>query len=187
MTNMEAANFKNHFMIAMPGSVAGDFAASVSLIAEHSDEGAMGLVVNKPLDLAVADMLGQLDIEAHVARNMPVYWGGPVQSDRGFVLHRDEGDWESTLNLGHDMAITTSRDILEAIGNGFGPSDFMILLGYAGWGAGQLEKEMLGNSWLSTPADPRVVFDSTCEQRWADAAGLLGIAAHQLTGQAGHA
>lgn len=184
---MDIANFKNHFLIAMPGCMAGGFADSIALLAEHGEAGAMGLVVNKPLELAVADMLAQLDIEAHVSRNMPVYWGGPVQTERGFVLHYDEGRWESTLHLDGDLAITTSRDILEAIGNGFGPSAFMILLGYAGWDEGQLEQEILGNSWLTVPADPGIIFDTPYQQRWHEAAGLLGISASQLSSQAGHA
>ncbi|WP_353215786.1 YqgE/AlgH family protein [Salinisphaera hydrothermalis] len=184
---MDATQFKNQFLLAMPGRVEGEFADSVTFVAEHNADGAMGLVINKPSDLAVADMLSQLDIEAHVARDMPVYWGGPIQTERGFVLHRDEGDWESSLHIDGGLAITTSRDILEAIGNGFGPSAFLITLGYAGWGDGQLEQEMLANSWLSTPADQSIIFESPVERRWADAAGLLGVSAHQLSGLAGHA
>ncbi|RJS94814.1 YqgE/AlgH family protein [Salinisphaera sp. Q1T1-3] len=184
---MQSAQFKNQFLLAMPGQVEGDFSSSVTLLAEHNDDGAMGLVINKPSDLAFADMLSQLDIEAHVDRDMPVYWGGPVQTERGFVLHVDEGDWESSLHIDGGLAITTSRDILEAIGNGFGPSAYLITLGYAGWGAGQLESEMLANSWLTTPAESRIIFSSPAERRWADAAGLLGLEAHQLSGRAGHA
>lgn len=179
--------FKNQFLLAMPGQVGGEFSASVTLIAEHNDDGAMGLVINKPSDLAVADMLAQLDIEAHVDRHMPVYWGGPVQTERGFVLHTNEGDWESSLAIDNGLAITTSRDILEAIGNGFGPSAYLITLGYAGWGKGQLENEIKANSWLTTPAESRIIFQSPAERRWADAAGLLGLEAHQLTSLAGHA
>ncbi|WP_424821194.1 YqgE/AlgH family protein [Salinisphaera sp.] len=184
---MDAMQFKNQFLLAMPGRVEGEFADSVTFLAEHNNDGAMGLVINKPSDLGVADMLSQLDIEAHVARDLPVYWGGPVQTERGFVLHRDEGDWESSLHIDGGLAITTSRDILEAIGNGFGPSAFLIALGYAGWGEGQLEQEMLANSWLTTPAEQRIIFESPIERRWADAAGLLGVSAHQLSGLAGHA
>lgn len=184
---MDTALFKNHFLLAMPGRVGGEFTESVIFIAEHNDEGGMGLVVNKPSELAVAEMLSQLDIEAHVDRRLPVYWGGPVQTERGFVLHRDEGDWESTLHIDGGLAITTSRDILEAIGNGFGPSAYLITLGYAGWGSGQLEQEMLANSWLTIPVDASVLFESPADRRWADAAGLLGVSAHQLSGLAGHA
>lgn len=184
---MNADQFKNQFLLAMPGQVAGDFAASVTLIADHNADGAMGLVINKPSDLALVDMLSQLDIEAHVDRDMPVYWGGPVQTERGFVLHADEGEWESSLHLDGGLAITTSRDILEAIGNGFGPSAYLITLGYAGWGKGQLENEILANSWLTTPAESRIIFQSPSARRWADAAGLLGLQPHQLSGLAGHA
>lgn len=184
---MDATSFKNQLLLAMPGRVEGEFADSVIFIAEHNTDGAMGLVINKPSDLAVTDMLSQLDIEAHVDGSVPVYWGGPVQSERGFVLHRDEGDWESTLHIEGGLAITTSRDILEAIGNGFGPSHYLITLGYAGWGEGQIEQEMLANSWLTTPAEQSILFESTVERRWADAASLLGVSAHQLSGLAGHA
>ncbi|ROO28719.1 hypothetical protein SAOR_05550 [Salinisphaera orenii MK-B5] len=179
--------FRNQFLLAMPGRVGGDFADSVTFIAEHNDDGAMGLVINKPSDLAVRDMLQHMDIEPHVDHGLPVYWGGPVQTERGFVLHRDEGDWESTLHVCGGLAITTSRDILEAIGNGFGPSDYLITLGYAGWGDGQLESEMLANSWLNTPASDRIIFESPIAERWAAAARQLGVEAHQLSATAGHA
>ena len=179
--------FRNQFLLAMPGRVAGNFADSVTLIAEHNDDGAMGLVINKPSELTVRDMLGHMDIEAHVDKQLPVFWGGPVQPERGFVLHRDEGDWESSLKIAGNLAITTSRDILEAIGNGFGPSAYLITLGYAGWGDGQLESEMLANSWLSTPSSEQIIFDTPVKIRWAAAAKLLGVEAHQLSGLAGHA
>lgn len=171
----------------MPGVVGGGFEGSVTFLAEHNSDGAMGLVINKPTDISVNDMLSQMDIEAHVGKHRPIYWGGPVQPERGFVLHLDEGDWESTLRIDGGLAITTSRDVLEAIGNGFGPSAYLITLGYAGWGDGQLDSEMLANSWLTTPAEQQIIFESPVERRWADAAGLLGLKAHQLSGLAGHA
>jgi len=179
--------FRNQFLLAMPGSVGGEFADSVTFIAEHNDDGAMGLVINKPSDLSVRGMLEHMKIEAHVDHGLPVFWGGPVQPERGFVLHRDGGEWESTLNVGGGLAITTSRDILEAIGNGFGPSAYLITLGYAGWGDGQLEKEMLANSWLNTPSDDQIIFEAPVNQRWAAAARMLGLEAHQLSGLSGHA
>lgn len=179
--------FRNQFLLAMPGHVGGEFADTVTFIAEHNDEGAMGLVINKPSELSVREMLGHMDIEAHVDQGLPVFWGGPVQPERGFVLHRDEGQWESTLHIDDGLAITTSRDVLEAIGNGFGPSEYLVTLGYAGWGAGQLEQEMLANSWLNTPAESRIIFEEPVERRWAAAARLLGVEAHQLSGTAGHA
>lgn len=171
----------------MPGHVGGEFAESVTFIADHNASGAMGLVVNKLTELAVSDVLLQLDIEVNVACRKHVHWGGPVAPDRGFVLHRDEGNWESTLHIEGDIAITTSRDILEAIGNGFGPSHFLITLGYAGWGEGQLESELLRNSWLTAPADQRIIFESPINRRWADAARLLGLSIDQISGQSGHA
>jgi len=170
----------------MPGSVSGNFDQSLTFIAEHNDDGAMGLVVNKPSDLSVGDMLAQMQIDADIHPGIPVYWGGPVQPERGFVLHRDEGEWESTLHVGHGLAITTSRDILEAIGNGSGPADYLIALGYAGWGDGQLENEMLHNSWLNIPADAQIIFDTPVARRWAAAARLLGLEAHQLSTHVGH-
>jgi putative transcriptional regulator len=184
---MSEGLFRNQFLLAMPGRVGGVFADSVTFIAEHNDDGAMGLVINKPSELRVRDVLAHMDIEAHVPAQQPVFWGGPVQTERGFVLHRDEGHWESTLKVGGSLALTTSRDVLEAIGNGFGPSDYLITLGYAGWGDGQLEDEMLANSWLNTPASDQILFDTPVEARWAAAARLLGLEAHQLSGLIGHA
>ncbi|MDA3921108.1 MAG: YqgE/AlgH family protein [Salinisphaera sp.] len=184
---MQQGLFRNQLLLAMPGVVGGEFDGSVTFIVEHNDDGAMGLVINKPTDLTVADILSQMDIETHVDGRMPVYWGGPVQPERGFVLHTGAGDWESTLRVDDDLAITTSRDILEAIGNGFGPADYLVTLGYAGWGDGQLESEMLANSWLSTPASHAIIFESPVASRWADAAGLLGLKAHQLSSLVGHA
>ncbi|HLQ84879.1 MAG TPA: YqgE/AlgH family protein [Salinisphaeraceae bacterium] len=178
--------FRHQFLLAMPGSVSGNFDQSLTFIAEHNDDGAMGLVVNKPSDLSVGDMLAQMQIDADIHPGIPVYWGGPVQPERGFVLHRDEGEWESTLHVGHGLAITTSRDILEAIGNGSGPADYLIALGYAGWGDGQLENEMLHNSWLNIPADAQIIFDTPVARRWAAAARLLGLEAHQLSTHVGH-
>src|SRR5699024_10635808 len=145
---METTQFKNQFLLAMPGRVGGAFAGSVALIAEHDENGALGLVINKPGEITVSQLLSQLDIEAHVRPDERVYWGGPVATEHGFVLHTDDGGWQSTLRLDGGLAITTSRDILEAIGNGFGPADYLITLGYSGWGGGQLESELLENSWL---------------------------------------
>lgn len=179
--------FRHQFLLAMPGRVGGNFEQSLTFIAEHNDDGAMGLVVNKPSDLSISDVLSQMDIEAGIKPDRPVFWGGPVQSERGFVLHRDEGKWESTLHMDHDLAITTSRDILEAIGNNQGPADYLIALGYAGWADGQLEDEILNNSWLTTPADAQVIFGTPIARRWAAAAKLLGVQAHQLSGHVGHA
>src|SRR5699024_3449695 len=137
--------FRHQFLLAMPGGAGGNFTQSLSFIAEHNADGAMGLVINKPGDLTVSDMLSQMNINADIGHDRPVFWGGPVQPERGFVLHRDEGDWESTLHVDPGLAITTSRDVLEAIGNGCGPKDYLITLGYAGWADGQLEDEMRAN------------------------------------------
>jgi|SRR5699024_4113957 len=184
---MSSGIFRHQFLLAMPGQMGGDFEQSLAFIAEHNDEGAMGLVVNKPCDLSINDVLGQMNIDADITPDRPVYWGGPVQPERGFVLHRDDGDWESTLHMEHGLAITTSKDILEAIGNGCGPADYLITLGYAGWSDGQLENEMLDNSWLTAPADAQIIFTTPIARRWAAAAKQLGVQAHQLSGHAGHA
>lgn len=178
--------FRHQFLLAMPGGAGGNFNQSLSFIAEHNADGAMGLVINKPSDLTVNDMLSQMDINADTGHNRPVYWGGPVQPERGFVLHRDGGHWESTLHVDHGLAITTSRDVLEAIGNGCGPTDYLITLGYAGWADGQLEDEMLANSWLSAPADAQIIFSTPIAERWSAAARLLGVQPHQLSAHAGH-
>lgn len=179
--------FRHQFLLAMPGGASGDFDQSLTFIAEHNDDGAMGLVINKPSDLAVSDMLDQMNINNDIDADRPVYWGGPVQTERGFVLHRDEGEWEATLHVGNGLALTTSRDVLEAIGNGSGPTDFLITLGYAGWDNGQLENEVLNNSWLSMPADSQIIFTTPIAQRWSAAAQLLGLQGHQLSAHAGHA
>lgn len=179
--------FRHQFILAMPGRVGGNFDQSLAFIAEHNDDGAMGLVINKPSELSANDVLEQMDINTGAKPDRPVYWGGPIAPERGFVLHRDDGKWESTLHVGHDLAITTSKDILEAIGNEHGPSDYLIALGYAGWTDGQLENEMLNNSWLNTPADAQIIFATPISKRWAAAAKLLGVQAHQLSHHAGHA
>lgn len=179
----------NHFLIAMPSLADENFARSVTLICEHSEEGAMGIVINRPTDLRLGDILEQLGIEPVKAINAApsVYLGGPVQNNRGFVLHEPVGSWESTLQVTDTLGVSTSRDILEAIAQNRGPEKFLVALGYAGWGAGQLEREISENSWLSGPASREILFDLPVEQRWKAAAQLVGVDLTTLSGEAGHA
>ena len=165
----------NQFLMAMPGVVGGELAGTVIYICEHSEKGALGLVINRPTDLSLAGLLEKIDLEFETAPQdaSPIFFGGPVHTDRGFVLHSPPGDFSSSIKLG-DLALTTSRDVLQAVAAGTGPEKILITLGYAGWGAGQLENEISQNAWLTVAAD-------------AAAMKLLGIDPSMLTGVAGHA
>ncbi|MGD9389332.1 MAG: YqgE/AlgH family protein [Thioalkalispiraceae bacterium] len=179
----------NQFLIAMPALEDPNFSHTVSYICEHTPQGAMGVVINRPTELVLGDLLEQLDIEAgdeDIAR-IPVYHGGPVQLDRGFILHEPIGDWDSTLSVSDDIGLTMSQDIIEAIAHGMGPKKFHVALGYAGWDEGQLEEELLSNAWLTGPADKRIVFDEPVERRWQAAAASLGIELNLLSSDVGHA
>ncbi len=183
-----AAFLKNQFLVAMPGLEDENFVHTVSLLCEHNDAGAIGLVINKPTELKLGEMMEQMGLEhAELDDDAIVYWGGPVQPERGFVIHGEPGGWESSLKLADDLYITTSRDILRAIGIGEGPQQYFVALGYAGWGAGQLEAEMLHNSWLNTPISDEVLFQLPLRDRWQAATRLLGVDVTQLAGDAGHA
>ena len=178
-----------HFLIAMPQLADPNFFHTVTFICEHNEEGALGLVVNRPSEMRLGEILEHMGIEGAeaAAREVPVYVGGPVQRERGFVLHEPAGAWASTLRVGERVGITTSRDILEAIARGAGPERYLVALGYAGWGPGQLEQEMADNAWLSGPADMRIVFEVPDEAKWEAAARHLGIDLGRLSGEAGHA
>lgn len=187
---MAASSLKNQFLIAMPGLEDPNFSRTVTYICDHDDNGAMGIVVNRPSELHLADVLEHMSIENHdpaTSKNI-VYLGGPVQEERGFVLHipRD-GGWKSSIQVTDEIGITTSRDILEAMAIGQGPARTLVALGYAGWSAGQLEEEMQQNAWLSGPAEASVLFDLPPEQRWAAAARLLGVDMALMSADAGHA
>lgn len=185
---MASQYLSNQFLVAMPNVVGGEFDHTVTFLCEHNDEGAMGLVINRPTDLDLRDMLGHMGIEhSGLKAGKPVFWGGPVQPERGFVLHRPAGDWDATLTVDEEFSITTSRDILEAIGRGEGPPEYLVTLGYAGWGGGQLEDEIRHNSWLNTPTDSTIIFGTPTGDRWAAAARLLGLDPSLLTSSAGHA
>lgn len=185
---LPGSSLRRQFLIAMPSLEDEHFGQTVSLLCEHNDKGAIGLVVNKPMDLSLIAMLEQMGIgHDALSEDASVYWGGPVQPERGFVLHRKPGGWDSCLKVVDDLYITTSRDVLAAIGRGEGPTEYLVALGYAGWGAGQLEQEILLNSWLNTPADASILFDTTPRHRWQAATRLIGVDVTQLSGFAGHA
>ena len=186
---MNTASFANHLLIAMPGMEDPNFAKTVTYLCEHNAAGALGIIVNRPGKMRLRDVFKDMNLMcAHPkTATMPIYMGGPIQNERGFVLHSPVGQWTSTLNPGGTIGVTTSRDILEAMAEGEGPPDALIALGYAGWGAGQLEKEILGNTWLNGPADPDVLFNTPAEERWRAAAASLGVDIDRLSGQAGHA
>ncbi|HFE49116.1 MAG TPA: YqgE/AlgH family protein [Chromatiaceae bacterium] len=184
-----ATDLTNHFLIAMPSLADPNFSRTVTYICEHTEEGAMGIVINRMTDLQLADILEQMDIEdiRPEAAEIPIYNGGPVQGERGFVLHTGEKRWDSTLPIADGISITTSRDILEAMAHGEGPSEFMLALGYAGWMASQLEAELADNAWLSGPADKQILFSTPSTDRWQAAASLLGVDMNLLSGSVGHA
>ena len=180
---------RDHFLLAMPGLSEGIFSHSITYICEHGESGAMGIVINQPLDLSVEEIFEHLQITARQDfSTMPVMAGGPVQIDHGFVLHRKcEKTWEASLKVTPEITLTTSRDILRAIANDKGPNDHLIALGYAGWAAGQLEQELADNSWLTMPANSDIIFCTPADQRLGAAAASLGIDMNLISGEAGHA
>ncbi len=186
---MDSVNLTNHFLIAMPGMADPYFSKTLTLICEHSEKGAIGLVVNKPIDVNYGQLFSQVDIELpdEDLRSECVYFGGPVLVDRGFVLHQPLLDWNSTLKIDDDTGLTTSRDVLEAMAAGKGPRRVLITLGYAGWAPGQLEDEIKRNGWLTVKADASLIFDVPAEQRLSAAMNLLGLNFGNLSDVAGHA
>jgi putative transcriptional regulator len=186
---MSDFNLTNHFLIAMPAMQEGFFAGTLTYICEHNENGALGIVVNRPISLTLGEMFDQIKIPLHQPEleKMPVHFGGPVQTERGFVLHDPQGDWQSTLHINKKMALTTSRDILEAMGEGHGPSNVIVTLGYAGWDQGQLEHEITENTWLTVPASEHILFGLPPEERLAAAMALLGVSYASLADEAGHA
>ena len=183
------ANLTNHFLIAMPNMVDPNFSKSLTYICEHNDKGALGIVVNRPGEITLGTLLGKADItlDNDKWKTVPIYNGGPVQTDRGFVLHQPVGSWQSTLAVNAVAGLTTSRDVLLSMVAGTGPEKMLVALGYAGWAAGQLEQEIKQNGWLTVEADLDVVFNLPSEARLNAAMGLLGISFANLSGQAGHA
>lgn len=178
-----------HFLIAMPGMADPTFVRGVALLCQHNEEGAIGLLVNHPAPFTLGDVLRQMQItcERDEVNGMPVLQGGPVQTERGFVLHDGNHPWEASFRIDEHWAVTTSRDILTAIAAGEGPQHAVVALGYAGWSTGQLDDEIKANAWLTVPADHRIVFATPVQARWRAAAQLVGIDVGNLTDYAGHA
>ncbi len=186
---METLNLTNHFLIAMPALADPNFHQTVTYICAHNEDGAMGVVINRPMDIDLGEVLSQMEMEAvdpNISRHI-VYEGGPVQRDRGFIVYQPASDWDSSMTINDEFGLATSRDILQAISRGEGPKKAHVALGYAGWAEGQLEYEMAENAWLSGPADSAVLFDVSPEQRWPTAARLLGVDLDLISSDAGHA
>ena len=194
MAQASRINLTNQFLIAMPGMADQTFAGAVVYLCEHTEKGALGLVINKPIDIKLKNLFEK--VELSLTRNdladAPVYFGGPVQTERGFVLHERQSDetspYNSTLAIpGGSLDMTTSKDVLEALSSGAGPKKILVTLGYSGWGAGQLEDELGRNGWLTVDAQPEVIFDTPIEQRYDRALSLLGFDPRMLSQEAGHA
>jgi putative transcriptional regulator len=185
----ESGYLTNQFLIAMPTLLDPNFFHSVAYICEHNQHGAMAIIINQPVDLTVGELMEQMDLEAHESIiEKAVFRGGPVDVERGFVLHEtSDARWESSLPVSEQISLTSSNDIITAMAEGRGPENCLVALGYAGWGAGQLEAEIRANAWLNVPANSQILFHTEVSARWEAAAGLLGIDIHQLTGDAGHA
>ncbi|MEO7385844.1 MAG: YqgE/AlgH family protein [Gammaproteobacteria bacterium] len=192
-TTSDATYLTGHLLIAMPAMQDPNFVKTVTYICEHTDQGALGIVINRPLDMDLGAIFEQLSLEPTdpVLARQPVLQGGPVHQERGFVLHEPPEavgrEFDATLAVTDAIRVTTSQDILTAMARGQGPKRALVALGYAGWGAGQLENELVQNAWLSVPASPRIIFDTPFEQRWRESAGLLGINLDTISHQAGHA
>jgi putative transcriptional regulator len=186
----EAAGYLDRQMlIAMPGMVDSNFAGSVTLLCQHNEAGAIGITINRISSFTLGELFSQLNIDCgnDTIRKLPVLEGGPVAPDRGFVLHSPQDGYESTMEIGAEIMVTTSRDVLSDIATGSGPEKYAVALGYAGWGEGQLETEMLANAWLSVTADTDIVFDLPVSNRFDEALGRLGIRLDMLHSEAGHA
>ncbi len=185
---MVFSSLKNHLLIAMPALHDGVFDRTVIVVCEHNAEGAMGVVINRLVDINMSDALRAVDIQpSEEMIHRPVYWGGPVQPQHGFILHSPRGEWFSSLEINDDLALTSSPDILQAIAQHEEPQRYLLTLGYAGWGAQQLEAELQDNAWLHGPLDMAVIFDLPASERWQAAARLLGVDMRLLSGAAGHA
>jgi putative transcriptional regulator len=186
---MAQVDLTNHFLIAMPNMADPYFSRTLTFICEHNEQGALGVVVNRPIEMTLGALFDRLNLtlSSQILVGEPVYFGGPVQTDRGFVLHQPLGKWQSTLSVRDHVGLTTSKDILEAVGQGGGPRKMMVTLGYSGWAAGQLENEIKQNAWLTVEATDGIIFDTPVEQRLPEAMKLLGVDFAKLSEEAGHA
>jgi putative transcriptional regulator len=190
---VETVSLTHHFLIAMPAMTDPNFARTLTYVCEHNAEGALGIIVNRPTEMSVGELFERVEIKLEAGEPsqrfgaLPVYFGGPVQTDRGFVLHRPGGSWQSTLNVNSEIALTSSRDVLQMMGCAGEPAQVLVSLGYAGWSAGQLEWELAQNAWLTVEAEPTVIFDLPPEERLPAAMQLLGVDFANLSEVAGHA
>lgn len=190
--NTPELQLTDHFLIAMPAMLDPIFGGTVVYICEHHPGGALGMIINRPTDMTLDVLFERLELSLEISPHgpapaKPVLFGGPVQVERGFVLHAPDDSFTSSLKVSADVALTTSRDVLEAVSQGRGPERLIVTLGCAGWGAGQLEEEILHNGWLTVRADPAIIFDTPIEERFVAAMRLLGIDPNYLTGEVGHA
>ena len=187
--SMQQTNLTNQFLIAMPSLRDPNFERTVTYICAHNEEGAMGIVINKPLDIELSEIFEQmkLPLDNPEACSKKIFQGGPVHTNHGFILHDTSHQWESSITVSEDICVTTSRDILEAMAKGSGPKKSLVALGYAGWAGGQLEQEILDNAWLSGPADRDIIFNTPSEQCWLLAADHMGVDIDKLSSDIGHA
>jgi putative transcriptional regulator len=190
---IETVSLVDHFLIAMPAMADPNFSRTLTYICEHNAEGALGIIINRPLDLSLGSLFERVSVPLLAGENqeryrdLPVFFGGPVQTDRGFVLHRPVGSWQSTLNISSEIGLTSSRDILQSMSDEGNPQEVLVSLGYAGWAAGQLEWEISQNAWLTVNAEPGIIFSLPPEERLPAAMQLLGIDFANLSEVAGHA
>lgn len=179
----------DHFLIAMPAMGDPNFHHSVTYICEHNAQGALGITINRPMNLNLGDIFDQLNLERSpdISESAPILLGGPVQPERGFVIHNPKGQWDSSMETGDQIQVTTSRDVLQAMARGEGPDQAIVALGYAGWTAGQLELEVVENAWLTVQSSPEILFETPYDKRWESAAALLGVDVKNISNYAGHA
>ena len=189
MNSMIKTSLENHFLIAMPQLKDSLFGDTVSVVCQHSTEGAIALVINKTLPQTLGEVFEQMELPSEGLKNpdQSILFGGPVQPEAGFVLHTEKGNWQSTLTISDTLYLTSSKDILEAIGESHGPEDYLFILGYAGWGSGQIEQELEENSWLHSPVESDIVFHTPPEEISAKVIKKLGIDPHRIANQIGHA
>jgi putative transcriptional regulator len=185
----DTLDLSHHLLIAMPMLADGSFRQSVTYLCEHGEGGALGVIVNRVLPLSLGELLAQVGLQAAdpAIAGLPVHAGGPVQDNACLILHRPLGRWDSTLAVTDEIGLTGSMDLLASIARGVGPDDFLVCLGYAGWGAGQLEQELADNAWLTAPGRGDLLFDLAVEQRWRAAAASIGVDLDLMPGRAGHA
>lgn len=185
---MTHTSFENHFLVAMPTLADPYFHKSVNYLCEHNENGAMGIIINQPIELTFKELLGHLEIDINPSLlEATLFNGGPVQQERGFILHTGDKQWETTMNIGENINLTSSKDILADMAANKGPQHTLVALGYAGWDAGQLEEEIAANHWLVVPADYQIIFETKREQQWTAAARRLGIDVNLISNQMGHA